>query len=127
MSASPVVTGIGNIILAVRDIERSLVFYRDVLGLDVRFANAGFVYLHAGTLMLCLRHAPAREEDRGDTVEIVFDVADIHASYGALKAHGIEFRVEPRVVTGNLWATDFRDPDGHVLSIFGPSSARGQE
>lgn len=35
---------------------------------------------------------------------------------------GIVFRVEPRVVTGNLWATDFRDPDGHLLSIFGPAS-----
>jgi hypothetical protein len=28
-------------------------------------------------------------------------------------------------VTGNMWATDFRDPDGHVLSIFGRGAEQG--
>jgi catechol 2,3-dioxygenase-like lactoylglutathione lyase family enzyme len=127
MENTPVVTGVGNIILAVRDIERSLAFYRDTLGLAERFANPGFAYLNAGGVMLCLRHAPGLDDEEGaDAVEIVFDVLDIHAAHAALCARGIEFRVEPRIVTGNLWATDFRDPDGYLLSIFGPSTARGQ-
>ena len=119
------VSGIGNLILLVGDMDRSLAFYRDGLGLPVKFSSGDFTFLQAGAVTLCLRHAPAppaelpAAEERG--VEIVFDVADIHAAHEALKARGIAFRVEPRVVTGNLWATDFRDPDGHLLSIFGPA------
>jgi catechol 2,3-dioxygenase-like lactoylglutathione lyase family enzyme len=122
MTPAPI-TGIGNIILAVRDMERSLAFYRDAIGLAVRMASPEFAFLQAGGVTLCLRQslnvAPAEEHAR---VEIVFDVPDIHAAHESLKARGVAFRVEPRVVTGSLWATDFRDPDGHVLSIFGPAA-----
>lgn len=114
------VTGIGNLILAVTDMERSLAFYRDALGLPVRYSSGEFAFLQAGALTLCLRHvgeAPGAG-DRED-VEIVFDVADIQEAYHTLKGRGVVFRVEPRVVTGDLLAADFRDPDGHLLSIFG--------
>jgi hypothetical protein len=40
--------------------------------------------------------------------------------YRKLRYRGASFRVEPRLVTGDRLAADFRDPDGHVLSIFGP-------
>lgn len=124
MNASPPVTGIGNVILGVRDMQRSLAFYRDALGLAVRFASGDFTFLQAGTVTLCLRQiadlAPGGEE----RVEIVFDVREIHAAYEALQARGVAFRLQPRVVSGDLWAADFRDPDGHVLSIFGPAATR---
>jgi len=32
----------------------------------------------------------------------------------------VTFMNEPRPVTGDRWAANFRDPDGHLLSIFGP-------
>jgi len=51
--------------------------------------------------------------------EIVFHVEDIDAAYGQLRGRGVEFCVEPRIVTGEQLAADFRDPDGHVLSILG--------
>lgn len=124
-STSAAVTGIGNIMLAVRDLDRSLAFYRDALGLEVRFASDEFAFLQAGGVTLCLRHAPdvgpAGDERR---VELVFDVKDIHEAHQLLQARGIAFRIEPRVVTGSMWATDFRDPDGHVLSIFGPAASQ---
>ncbi len=125
MTPNTPVTGIGNIILPVVDMDRSLAFYRDAVGLDVRASGAEFAFLQAGTVTLCLRQAAraAQGEDAG-RVEIVFDVPEIQAAYEALKARGVVFRVEPRVVTGNLWATDFRDPDGHLLSIFGPSASQ---
>jgi catechol 2,3-dioxygenase-like lactoylglutathione lyase family enzyme len=122
--SSPV-TGIGNIILTVRDIQRSLAFYRDTIGLDVRVAGGEFAFLAAGGVTLCLRQDPRPAPDGdGPRVEIVFDVPDIHAAYEELKSRGVAFRIEPRVVTGSLWATDFRDADGHLLSIFGPSSSQ---
>ena len=48
---------------------------------------------------------------------------DIEAAYGTLRERGVAFRVAPRIVTGDKLAADFRDPDGHVLSIFGPRRA----
>ena len=56
--------------------------------------------------------------------EIVLESPDVLASYRAMKSRGVVFRLEPRLVTTDgktrdLYAADFRDPDGHVLSIAG--------
>jgi lactoylglutathione lyase len=126
MSSAPI-TGIGHVILTVRDMDRALAFYRDAVGLDVQMASPEFAFLQAGSVLLTLRESPHAPEDGADAgVEIVFSVTDIHEAYEALKAKGVSFLVQPRVVTGSMWATDFRDPDGHLLSIFGPSNAGTQ-
>ena len=51
---------------------------------------------------------------------MVLAVASVGAAYTALKDRGVEFLREPANVTGDSWAANFRDPDGHLLSIFGP-------
>ena len=55
--------------------------------------------------------------------EIVFGVEDVTAAHAALTARGVAFLSAPRNVTGDQWAANFRDPDGHLLSVFGPRSA----
>jgi catechol 2,3-dioxygenase-like lactoylglutathione lyase family enzyme len=50
----------------------------------------------------------------------VFSVEHVRAAYDALRAAGVNFLNEPRVVSGANWAANFKDPDGHLLSIFGP-------
>lgn len=114
-------TKVGNIMLGVTNLETSLRFYRDVLGLSVQFAIEEFAFLDGGGVTIVLRGTPNLGEP-GDVMrtEVVFAVDDIDAAYRSLKARGLSFRVEPRVVTGDRYAADFRDPDGHVLSIFGP-------
>jgi len=112
---------IGVLILGVSDMQKSLGFYRDTLGLPLRGAGGEFAFLDAGSITLALREAkglaPVEEDGR---MEVVFSVDDIEAAYESLRSRGVEFRREPRIVTGDQLATDFRDPDGHVLSIFGP-------
>jgi catechol 2,3-dioxygenase-like lactoylglutathione lyase family enzyme len=112
---------VGIIMLGVRSIENALPFYRDTLGLPVRSAVEGFTFLDGGGVTIALRGAPNLGEP-GDVMrtELVFEVDDIDAAYRSLKARGVSFRIEPRVVTPDRYAADFRDPDGHVLSIFGP-------
>ena len=109
------------IMLGVSDLQRSLAFYRDQLGLSLRGTGGEFAFLDGGGVTLALREAPglgpAPDERR---VEVVFGVDDIEAAHQALRSRGVEFRREPRPVTGDQHAVDFRDPDGHVLSIFGP-------
>ena len=113
---------IGQVILPVKDLERSSSFYRELLGMKVRYTLPGeFVFLDGGGIELALR------EMEGGTVpdltEVVFQVDDVLATYETLKSRGVSFSYPPRAITGtptaDLFATDFRDPDGHVLSITG--------
>ncbi len=113
---------LGAVMLGVRDMDRSMAFYRDALGLAVQFATGEFTFLDAGGVTVVLHLASnLREETDERRAEFVFHVEDIEAAHLALQERGVEFRVAPRIVTGDRLAADFRDPDGHVLSIFGPS------
>ena len=117
-------TEISNVMLGTTDLARSVAFYRDTLGLRVQAEMAGFVFLNVGgvTLSLSEAHAKLATPVAGGT-EIVFGVADVTAAHAALSARGVQFLNTPRNVTGDQWAANFRDPDGHLLSIFGPETA----
>src|SRR5438270_98376 len=113
---------ISNIILRVSDLKRSTAFYQEQLGMTLKFAFPGFAFFDGGGIALALNENKSVPSDTSLT-EVVFETPDIHATYAALMARGIEFTRQPRVVTSDathdLMATDFRDPDGHVLSITG--------
>ncbi len=117
-------TRINNIFLGVTDLARSAAFYRETLGLDLQFEMDGFVFLNAGGVALALStaHAGLATPPAGAT-EVVFGVDDVTATHEALLSRGVTFLSAPRNVTGDQWAANFRDPDGHLLSIFGPERA----
>ncbi len=109
------------LMLGVTDMGRAVAFYRDVVGLPVQFGSDEFTFLDGGGVTLALQaHKELPPPDGGLRTEIVFGVEDIDAAYRALLGRGVVFRIEPRIVTGDRLAADFRDPDGHVLSILGP-------
>ncbi len=112
---------IGNIMLGTTDLERSVAFYHVTLGLPLQGQTEGFAFLEAGSLTLSLSIAHARLADPvAGAVEIVFAVDGVQEAHRELRDKGIEFLNEPRNVTGDQWAANFRDPDGYLLSIFGP-------
>ena len=112
---------IGVVMLGATDLARSVAFYRDKLGLVVKGQNEGFVFLDGGSVTLCLTEALARVSTTiPGATEVVFSVENVRAAHQALAARGVEFTIQPRTVTGPLWAANFNDPDGHKLSVFGP-------
>ena len=115
---------INNIFLGVTDLARSAAFYRETLGLDLQFEMEGFVFLSAGGVALALStaHAGLATPPAGAT-EVVFDVDDVSPTHEALMSRGVKFLSAPRNVTGDQWAANFKDPDGYLLSIFGPEHA----
>jgi catechol 2,3-dioxygenase-like lactoylglutathione lyase family enzyme len=115
---------ITSIMLGVRDLNASVEFYRDKLGLKVKMQEGQLALLDAGpiTLGLSLGHVRLAPQVNGAT-EIVFQVDDVRSSRQALIERGVAFMNEPRQVTPTEWAAHFRDPDGHLLSIFGPGGA----
>ena len=112
---------IGILMVGVSDMARSLEFYRDTLGLKVKMESPEFVFLDGGAVTLALSAGlwKATGATTGST-EIVFSVASVRAAHESLQAKGLTFTQEPRVVTGPMWAANFRDPDGHLFSVFGP-------
>jgi catechol 2,3-dioxygenase-like lactoylglutathione lyase family enzyme len=118
---------ISNVILRVADMDASVAFYRDGLGLKPRFVSHEFSGFETGAAVLMLNRPAASEPvpsaGLAALTEVVLEADDVRAAYAALRQRGVEFRVELRKVTSDgtrdLLAADFRDPDGHVLSLTG--------
>lgn len=125
MATQPAFTlrGISIVMLGVQDMNRAIAFYRDKLGLGLKFQTPGdnFAFLDAGPVTLALSQPLARNrQPTAGATELVFPVEGVREAYDALQSQGIQFTQGPRNVNGPDWAANFQDPDGHALSIFGP-------
>ena len=112
---------IGVIMLGVADMEKSVSFYRDSLGLGLTAQHEGFAFFNAGAVTLALSTGLIKAVGQAPgAVEVVFSAEHVRAAHEHLQRRGVPFQNEPRPVAGPMWAADFRDPDGHILSVFGP-------
>jgi predicted enzyme related to lactoylglutathione lyase len=102
-----------------KDMDRSVAFYRDVLGLALRtrmgedwteFEVAGTTVALHGTRE---GHAPPQ-----DGATIVFEVDDLEGTMTSLRAKDVAFEGEVNEVPGYGRFVSFRDPDGNLLQIF---------
>jgi catechol 2,3-dioxygenase-like lactoylglutathione lyase family enzyme len=109
------------VMLGVRDLAPALEFYKNKLGLKVIMEEPSLALLQCGTVMLGLSrgHVNLAAHVAGAT-EVVFGVENVRAAHKALTAQGIAFMSEPRQATPTDWVAHFKDPDGHLLSVFGP-------
>ena len=121
MSDAYRIPALSMIMLGVRKIDESLLFYQDKLGLIVKQRFEGFAFLDTGAVMLILSEALAKNAPNvAGAVEVIFNVDDVKAHHDSLLGRGVEFVQPPHNVNGPMWAANFRDPDGHLLTIFGP-------
>ena len=116
-----VLSRLGQIGVAVSDLEAMTGFYRDVLRLPFLFAAPGMSFFDCGgvRLMLSLPEAGAKGEERGSV--LYFQVRDIVAAHAALLGRGAAFVGAPHVVHRapgmELWMAFFRDPEGNLLAL----------
>ena len=112
--------GIG-VTLLVADLERSLGFYRDLLGFYEVDRGDGNVVLASGGTRLVLRATSDLGRINRRAVHLNLEVGDIDAVHAELKAGGVRFTYPPRVVNRSnrleLWGAACRDPDGHGIAI----------
>ncbi|MEO6398381.1 MAG: VOC family protein [Tepidiformaceae bacterium] len=120
-SAGPTKLGpIGQIALAVSDIQRAEAFYRDLLELPHLYTFGQLAFFDCGGTRLLLDALP-EAQGKGNSV-IYFRVADIHATQDLLAAKGVPFDAPPHLIHRHEdrteeWMTFFRDPDENMLSL----------
>lgn len=107
------------VMLAVDDVDRAAAFYRDVLGFPMSGRFGDFAFFDTGEARLALTSELRAPDGGTQGHECVFGVASVTQAYAALKER-VEFVNEPRAVNDQAWAVNFRDPDGHLLSLYGP-------
>lgn len=124
------VTSLDHFVLRVRDLEASLVFYRDVLGLEVLFFDeyrAGtrpFVSVRIGAQLLDLVPDPSFDQAAaaGGYLHSCVEIdGTIEAAIAHLDAHGVRLlEREPQLRMGARgWGRSVYavDPDGYVVEF----------
>jgi methylmalonyl-CoA/ethylmalonyl-CoA epimerase len=114
-------TGIGQIAIAVADLDRAVAWYADVLGLALLFrAPPGLAFFDCGGVPLLLS-APEPPGSELRTSVVYYQVEDIHAAHAALRSRGAELVDEPHLIARlpdhDLWMSFCRDSEGNLLGL----------
>jgi catechol 2,3-dioxygenase len=119
------VEGIDHIALAVRDVERSVAWYRDVLGLERRYEEAWGSYpamVGIRTTSIALfpvegaqpKASPGRDVLAMRHFAFRTDRVNFDRARRELGQRGIPVQAEHHGISESLY---FQDPDGHELEI----------
>ncbi len=107
---------IGYVIVYVRDMESSLEFWRNKVGLRERYTSEEWSELEVENTVLALHHSDnPTPRDTG----IVFTVEDIEKTVEELREKGVEV-TEPKDIGVGLEAL-FKDPEGNTYHLFQPT------
>ena len=117
----PTLSQIGQIFVNVKDLDRAIAFYRDMLGMTFLFqAPPGMAFFDCGGVRIMLGRADRPEIDHPASI-IYYKVDDIERVYEVFNARGVEFLIKPHLVapmpTYDLWLADFRDSEGNILAL----------
>ena len=117
----PTLSQIGQISVNVKDLDRAIAFYRDMLGMTFLFtAPPGMAFFDCGGIRIMLGVADRPEINHIASI-IYYKVDDIEKVYEVFNARGVEFIVKPHLVapmpTYDLWLADFKDSEGNILAL----------
>jgi predicted enzyme related to lactoylglutathione lyase len=117
----PTLSQIGQIFVNVKEFDRAIAFYRDILGMTFLFkAPPGMAFFDCGGIRLMLGIADRPELSHPASV-IYYKVDDIERVYEVFSARGVEFIIKPHLVaqmpTYDLWLADFKDSEGNILAL----------
>ena len=117
------VTALDNVGIAVRDVTRSVAFYR-LLGFVPEYEDAHSAMMRAGTVALYLFRTetppPATRSfdlagNPAGLDHLSFRVADVDAACERLRAMGVAIERDPQDYEWGARAACLRDPDGNCI------------
>jgi len=124
------ILGLWGVRYQVKDVQRSIAFYTQMLGFNLDFQNLpAFGQVSTGNLKLILsgpgasgsRPLPGgRQQEPGGWNRIVLQVEDLPARIADLKQKGVTFRNEMEAGPGGK-QIQIEDPDGNPIELFEPT------
>ncbi len=109
---------LGLIMLVVKDMDRSVQFYRDVLGVPLVFQTPHWSQLDAGNIQLGLHPESDRlKASPSEGCSFGFYLDDIQKTVAELKAKAVKVLQEPKKEQFG-WLALVADPDGYVVQLF---------
>ncbi len=105
------------VMVFVSDMKRSVAFYRDQVGLKLRFSSPTWSEFETGGTVLALHLAGPN--DKAGTSEIAFTVQDLNAFYKTRRAAGVSFSGPPQRQAYGSPLTELLDPDDARVSVGG--------
>lgn len=112
---------IGQIAQSAADIEASVKFYTEVMGLRIALRpHPGMVFFDcAGQYLLVEKAQDGQQYGPGSV--LYFDVPDLAVCVRELESRGVVFKHKPHRIaqlpTYDLWMAFFEDPDKHLLAL----------
>ena len=126
----PFVQGVWGVRYQVKDVQRSIAFYTQVLGFNLDQQNLpAFGQVSIGELKLILSGPGASgsrplpgggQQEPGGWNRVVLQVKDLPARIGELKNQKVRFRNEMEVGPGGK-QIQVEDPDGNPIELFEPA------
>ena len=115
---------VGNVILAVKDLDASVKFYHELIGLPIKQQRRTWVDLGSTGALVSLHPASLTAPHQGTSIEngimIGFLVGDLTSAISELKSKGVKIYREPVERDAGKNAI-ILDPDEYMISLFEPS------
>jgi catechol 2,3-dioxygenase-like lactoylglutathione lyase family enzyme len=107
---------------AVSDLDRSVAFYRDVLGLKMNLRNDALSWAKFDTALpgLTLGIGQSETVEGSGTTSLNLTVGDADAARELLESRGVVFKGDTVRIPGVVTLADFTDPDGNLIRLAGP-------
>ncbi len=128
--AQGLIIGLWGVLYQIKDVQRSIAFYRQTLGFKLDMQNLpAFGQVSIGNLKLILSGPGAsgsrpmpdrRQQEPGGWNRVVLQVQDLQARIADLKQSGVRLRNEMEVGPGGK-QVQIEDPDGNPIELFEPA------
>jgi lactoylglutathione lyase len=114
---------VGNVILAVKDIDKSIEFYHEIIGLPIKNQRRSWVDLGLSGSLLSLHPASLTAQHIGSSIEngitIGFLVGDVESAVKELKEKGVT--IYRGIIEKDAGKNAvILDPDDYLISLFEP-------
>jgi lactoylglutathione lyase len=111
------------IVVYVSDMQRSTAFYRDALGLPLKFTSPGWTEFNTGSTTIALHTTgdqklpPHQGRPPAGQAHLGFVVDDLQSVYEELKAQDVHFSLSPQKQPSGLTLAVLHDPDGLGITL----------